>query len=100
MLNRTIKNSLLATVLLLPCAAALAHDPVALADVPAAVMDAIKARIPGITVTNVLAETESGTRIYTLEGRAGDKEYAIEALSGGIILGVYDLDYYEENILD
>ena len=77
-----------------------AHEPVPLDRVPPAVMKSVKARIPGINVTKAMYEMEGKDRIYTLEGKAGNREYAIVVASRGVILEVYNKDYYEKNIED
>lgn len=77
-----------------------AHEPVALDQVPAAVMKSVKTRLPGFTVTSAMYEMQDRDRIYTVEGRAGDKEYAVIVASKGVILEVYNKDYYEKNIED
>jgi len=77
-----------------------AHEPVALDQVPAAVMKSLKTRLPGFIAAKAMYEMQDNDKIYTVEGRAGDKEYAVIVASKGVILEVYDKDYYEKNIED
>lgn len=61
---------------------------IALADVPANVMDAATAAVSGIVFEEANWENENGTVVYTLEGEADGTDYEVEVNAAGEVLEV------------
>lgn len=64
------------------------EEEVSLDDVPEAVKAAAKGAVEGIALTEAEVEEEDGQTVYTLEGKANGKEYAIEVTADGKVLEV------------
>jgi len=71
-------------------------EAVPLDNVPASVMKAAQAAVPGFTATHVEKEVEDGTTLYSLEGTAGGKACEIEVTAGGKVLEIEDEDDGED----
>lgn len=65
-----------------------AEEGVALADVPASVIDAATAAVEGIQITSAEVEVEDGETVYELEGTADGVDYEIEITADGRVLEV------------
>jgi uncharacterized membrane protein YkoI len=71
-------------------ARAAADEPkkLAPADVPQKVMDAVKARLPGVQVTSVEKETEDGNVVYDLELKHEGRKYEMDVKEDGTIMEI------------
>ena len=68
-----------------------------LSEVPANVLAAARAAVPGIVFEEAERETEDGRIVYELEGEANGKEYEIEVSADGTVLEVEEEDDEDED---
>jgi len=61
---------------------------VALADVPRLVLDAARAAVPGVVLTNAEMEQEDGQTVYSLSGTLDGEEVEIEVSATGKVLEI------------
>jgi len=89
MIGKTLK-AFIGCAALVSGAGAKAEDetPIALKDVPAAVINAANNAVPGIALTAAGTETERGQTVYELEGTVGDATWEIEVTPTGEVLEV------------
>ena len=64
------------------------EEDVPLSDVPPAVLDAARAVVPGIVLTEAEREKERGVWVYEVEGLLEGQEYEIEVTPEGKVLEV------------
>jgi uncharacterized membrane protein YkoI len=96
-MNRATYRILVPTAMSLLIAAgpvALADDDeeIDLADVPANVMAAAEAAVPGIRITEAEVEKKKGEMVYELEGEADGVEYEIKVNADGTVRKVKEDD--------
>ncbi len=64
------------------------EEKIPLDQVPADVKNAAQAALPGLVLEEAERETEDGTVVYSLEGRADGEEYEFEVSAAGKVLEV------------
>ena len=57
-------------------------------EVPANVLAAAKAAIPGFTLTEANLQQRGGTRLFELQGRANDRPYELDITADGRLLHI------------
>ncbi len=67
-----------------------------LSEVPAPALEAARAAVEGIVLTEAEVEEEDGQLVYEIEGRANGKEYEIEVTAEGEILEIEQEDADED----
>ena len=67
-----------------------------LSEVPAPALEAARAAVEGIVLTEAEVEEEDGQLVYEIEGRANGKEYEIEVTAEGEILEIEEEDADED----
>jgi len=102
------KGFFLACLLTALTVTAWAHVPVPLDKVPIVVLDSVKAREPGLSILEASVDV-SHTAIpgnefvttYVIKGTTTyGKDVAVEVTSSGLVLQVYDREYFEEFVED
>ena len=73
------------------------EESVPLSEVPAPALNAAKAAVKGIVLTEAEVEKEDGQIVYELEGKANGKEYEIEVTAEGKVLEVEEEDEDHED---
>lgn len=68
------------------------EESVPLSEVPAPVLNAAKAAVQDIVLTEAEVEEEDGRRVYELKGQAGGKEYEMDVTAEGKILDIEEED--------
>lgn len=94
-------------LLLLP-SSLLAHVPVPVEKVPRTVIEAAGNRTRGMEITEAAVDVGHSSALledivvtYVLKGKtAGGKDIAIEVTAGGMVLQIWDREYYEEYVED
>ena len=79
---------LLPVLLLTACAGLESETEIPLSEVPAAVLNAAQAEVPGFEPTEAEIEADDGQKVYELEGSADGEDYEIEISGTGEILEV------------
>ena len=64
------------------------EQEIAIADLPAAVVDAVKAKFPDATLVEAEVETENGKMVYEVEIEDDGQELEVEVSADGEILEV------------
>ncbi|NNE37564.1 MAG: hypothetical protein HKN08_04600 [Gammaproteobacteria bacterium] len=85
-----------------------AHVPIPLDQVPAVVLESVKVREPGMTILEAAVDVSHSTvpndtfvTTYVIKGTTTyGKDVAVEVTSSGLVLQVYDREYFEEFIED
>ncbi len=67
-----------------------------LSEVPAPALEAARAAVEGIVLTEAEVEEEDGQLVYEIEGRANGKEYEIEVTAEGEVLEIEQEDADED----
>lgn len=63
-------------------------QPVAVSELPANVVAAATAAVPGLLIEEAALETEDGVTFYDIEGEVGEKDYELEITPAGKVLDV------------
>jgi uncharacterized membrane protein YkoI len=58
------------------------------AEIPAAIMHTVKARLPGAQVTSAEKETENGSVVYDLEMKDGGRKYEMDIKEDGTLVEI------------
>jgi len=87
----------LITAIALTGCAAMQEDPeneieLALDEVPASILTAARAAIPGIEFDSAEYEEEEGQMVYELEGMVGEQRYEIELSESGEVIEIEEID--------
>ena len=82
--------ALAVAIIMLVSVSRAADEPKKLApsDVPPKVMDAVKARLPGVQVTSAEKETENGNVVYDLELKHEGRKYEMDVKDDGTIMEI------------
>ena len=73
------------------------EEKIPLDQVPANVMSAAQAAIPGLVLEEAERETEDGTVVYSLQGTADGEEYEVEVSAAGKVLEIEKEDDDEDD---
>ncbi|HEY5624125.1 MAG TPA: PepSY domain-containing protein [Gammaproteobacteria bacterium] len=77
-----------ASIVLISGTVAAQDRDVPIADVPATVLAAARAAVPGLVITSAEVEVEDGQDVYEIEGTADGMEYEIEISVDGEVLEI------------
>ena len=72
------------------------EESVPLSEVPTPVLDAAKAAVKGIVLSEAEVEEEDGVLVYEIEGEVDGKEYEIEVTAEGKVLEIEEEDEEED----
>jgi uncharacterized membrane protein YkoI len=75
-------------IVLISATAVSQERDVPIADVPAAVLAAAQAAVPGLAISEAEVEVEDGRDVYEIEGTADGVEYEIEITADGEVLEI------------
>lgn len=92
--------TLLVLVSLLWAAAAHAHTPVPLPNVPAIVIQAVKNRAPDVIITAAAVDIENNIIMFAILGSNGSAEQVFLVTAQGTLIEIHDRAYYEEHLED
>ena len=71
-------------------------EPIPLSEVPAPALEAARAAVEGIVLTEAEVEEEGGRLVYEIEGKANGKEYEIEVTAEGEVLEIEEEEADDE----